>query len=222
MSKSIINKAHRSFYEKDVVFVNLYKKLEDKNFYQKKEILPLVTPFFNQKSNVDHSTLYSISKPFDLVHGDIADTRFLAKSAVDPKYCLLLVDLFISKIYIYLMKNRSVLAKKLRLFYEDIKSKRTGKLRLQTDLEFKQNQIKKLNTEFNIEMFHTKIRGGKAFAAEKKIREFKKILLRSKRLEKERGKRLKPNDLIKKAAQNMNETISKNINWHQKQLKKEV
>ena len=34
-------------------------------------------------------------------------------------------------------------------------------------------------------------------------------MLRSKRLEKERGKRLKPNDLIKKAAQNMNETISK-------------
>ena len=57
-------------------------------------------------------------------------------------------------------------------------------------------------------MFHTKIRGGKAFAAEQKIREFKKILLRSKRLEKERGKRLKPNDLIKKAAQNMIETVS--------------
>ena len=57
-------------------------------------------------------------------------------------------------------------------------------------------------------MFHTKIRGGKAFAAEQKIREFKKILLRSKRLEKERDKRLKPNDLIRKAAQNMNKTIS--------------
>ena len=57
-------------------------------------------------------------------------------------------------------------------------------------------------------MFHTKIRGGKASAAEQKIREFKIILFRSKRLEKERGKRLKPNDLIKKAAQNMNETIS--------------
>ena len=57
-------------------------------------------------------------------------------------------------------------------------------------------------------MFHTKIRGGKAFAAEQKIRKFKKILLRSKRLEKERGRRLKPNDLIKKAAQNINETIS--------------
>ena len=73
------------------------------------------------------------------------------------------------------MKNRSLLAKKLRLFYEDIKRKRTGKVRLQTDLEFKQNEIKKLNDEFNVDMFHTKIRGGKAFAAEQKIREFKKF-----------------------------------------------
>ena len=57
-------------------------------------------------------------------------------------------------------------------------------------------------------MFHTRVSGGKAFAAEQKITEFKKKLLRSKRLEKERGKRSKPNDLIRKAAQNMNETIS--------------
>ena len=171
LPKSIVNKANKSVYEKDKVFVNLYKQLEDKNFYQKNN-LPLVTPFFSQKSNVDHSTLYSISKPFDLVHGDIADTRFLAKSAVDPKYCLLLVDLFTSKIYVYPMKNRSLLAKKLRLLHEDIKRKRTGKMRLQTDLEFKQNEIKKLNDQFNVDMFHTKIRGGKAFAAEQKIREF--------------------------------------------------
>ena len=94
LPKSIVNKANKSVYEKDKVFVNLYKQLEDKNFYQKNN-LPLVTP---KKSNVDHSTLYSISKPFDLVHGDIADTRFLAKSAVDPKYFLLLVDLFTFKI----------------------------------------------------------------------------------------------------------------------------
>ena len=44
---------------------------------------------------------------------------------------------------------------------------------LQTDLKFNQNQIKKLNKDFNVEMFHTKVRGGKAFAAEQKIREFK-------------------------------------------------
>ena len=106
------------------------------------------------------------------------------------------------------MKNRSLLAKKLKLLYEDVKTKRTGKMRLQTDLEFKQNQILKLNNEFNVDMFHTRLRGGKAFASEQKIREFKKLLLRGKRLEKQQDRRLKPNGLIKKVTQHMNNTIS--------------
>ena len=72
LSKSILNKANKSVYKKDKVSVNLYKPLEDKNF-DKKLNFPPVTPFFTQKNDVDHSTLYSISKPFDLVHGDIAD-----------------------------------------------------------------------------------------------------------------------------------------------------
>ena len=86
------------------------------------------------------------------------------------------------------MRNRILLAKTLKLFYEDIKQKRTGRMRLQTGLEFKQNQIKKINDEFNVEMFHTKVQGGKPFAAEQKTREFKKNLLRSKRFEKFRKK----------------------------------
>ena len=51
-------------------------------------------------------------------------------------------------------------------------------MRLQTDLELKQNQILKLNDEFNVEMFHTRLRGGKTFAAEQKIREFKKTFIK--------------------------------------------
>ena len=43
-------------------------------------------------------------------------------------------------------------------------------MRLQEDLEFKQNQIKKLNDEFNVDIFDTSVRGRKAFAAEQKIR----------------------------------------------------
>ena len=35
LTKSILNKANKSIYEKDKVFVNLYNQLEDKNFYQK-------------------------------------------------------------------------------------------------------------------------------------------------------------------------------------------
>ena len=78
------------------------------------------------------------------MHADIADTRFPAKSAIDQNNCFLLVDLFTSKVYVYSMKNRSLLLKKLRLFYQDIDKKRTVRMRLQTDLEFKQNIIHNL------------------------------------------------------------------------------
>ena len=207
-------------YDKDKVFANLYEKLEDKNFHNKETVL-LVTPFVkNKKSSIDQSAFYSISNPFELLHADIADLRFLAKSAVDPKYCLLVVDLFTSKVYVYPMKNRTLLAKKLEIFYNDIKSKRSGKMHLQTDLELNQNIIKELNKKFDVDMFHTRLRGGKAFAAEQKIRELKKIILRSKCFEKLRKKRIRPNDLIRKAVQNMNETISTKYGFAPKTIEK--
>ena len=112
LSKTIINKAKKSVYDKDKVFVNLYEKLEEKNL-RNKETAPLVMPFVVKKSNIDQSTLYIISKPFEHLHADIVDLRFLDKSAVDPKYCLLAVDLFTSKVYVYPMKNRTLLAKKI-------------------------------------------------------------------------------------------------------------
>ena len=48
LSKTIINKAKKSVYDKDKVFVNLYEKLEDKNFHNK-ETVPLITPFVEKK-----------------------------------------------------------------------------------------------------------------------------------------------------------------------------
>ena len=84
------------------------------------------------------------------------------------------------------MKKGYLLVKKLELFYEEIEPKRNmnEQMRLQTDLEFQQREIMKLNKKYNVLMFSTKIRGGNAFAAEQKIREFKKLLLKSKRLHK--------------------------------------
>ena len=61
-------------------------------------------------------------------------------------------------------------------------------MRLQTDQEFKHRNIGKLNKKIEVEMHSTLLRGGKAFAAEQKIRELKKLLLRSKRIEKCKGK----------------------------------
>ena len=97
LSRSILNKVGKSTFEKDKAFVNLYNQLEERNFYQNNNLL-LVTLFVNKISNIDHSTLYSVSNSFELLHADIADLISLAKSAVDPKYCLLKVDLFSSKI----------------------------------------------------------------------------------------------------------------------------
>ena len=57
-------------------------------------------------------------------------------------------------------------------------------MRLQADKEFNQNKIKQLNKKFAVEMYHIELHGRKTFAAEQKIRELKKILLRSKRFEK--------------------------------------
>ena len=48
LSKTIINKAKKSVCDKDKVFVNLYEKLDDKNFHNK-ETVPLVTPFVEKK-----------------------------------------------------------------------------------------------------------------------------------------------------------------------------
>ena len=88
-------------------------------------------------------------------------------------------------------------SKKIGVFYNNIQPKRTGNMCLQTDLiktikndwKFNQNKIKQLNKKIDIEMYHTELRGGKAFAAEQKIREFKKILLRSKRFKKMKKKK---------------------------------
>ena len=46
-------------------------------------------------------------------------------------------------------------------------------MRFQIDNEFQQVRIKDLNDVNNVGMFTTSVRGGKAFAAEQKIRELK-------------------------------------------------
>ena len=69
-------------------------------------------------------------------------------------------------------------------------------MRLETDCKFQQTNFKRLNKEYNVDMYSTNLRDGKAFAAEKKICELKELLLRSKRIKKSLGKQVKPNELI--------------------------
>ena len=82
-------------------------------------------------------------------------------------------------------------------------------MRLQTDLEFQQTEIKKLNKDFKVDMFSTKVRGDKAFAAEPKIRELKKLLLKSKSNDRRNKIKINPNKLIQRATKNLNKTSIK-------------
>ena len=68
------------------------------------------------------------------------------------------------------------------------------------DQEFKQKKIFDLNKKYNVDMFSTAVRGSKAFAADQKLRELKKVIFRFEALKKKfKGKRLRPYEIIKKS-----------------------
>ena len=50
-------------------------------------------------------------------------------------------------------------------------------MRLQTHQVFQQNDIERLNAKYNVDMFSTRLKGKKAFAAEQKIRELKNVVV---------------------------------------------
>ena len=223
INKTWLNKGRRSSYEKDNVFYRIFNLIDQKdvtyddNDYENKPRIPFYTPFVEQKKDIDRSSsLYTVYGPLQFFHADVVYLNFFSKSAVDPKYALICVDLFSSNVYVYPMRKRSNLSQKLELFNKEIESKciKNERMRLQTDLEFQQNEIKKLNKKYNVEMFSSKTRGGKAFAAEQKIREFKTLLFKSKRLHKAtKSKRLDSRKLIRNAVQNMNNINSQKYGY---------
>ena len=126
INRNLLNKARKSIYEKDTVFYKLYNEIENRDiiFDEEDEEMPFRALFIEQKKDIDRSsTLYSIKGPFELLHADIANIKFLSKSAVDPHYCLLYADLLPSKIYTYPMKKISLLAKKWSNFMKKLKQK---------------------------------------------------------------------------------------------------
>ena len=194
-------KLFRSKFNKDVFLSNLIKDHKpiiktgndlydeiqrkfDEQDRKSNRNLPTFAKRINTREYDCHSTLYSVDGPLQLLHADIADLKFLKPSASEAKYALVFVDVFSSFVYTSGLKSRKNLVLKLEDFYKKIliPSKNHRKVRMQTDLEFTQNNsIKKLNNQYNVEMFSTKLNRGHAFAAEQKIRELKKLLVTLKR-----------------------------------------
>ena len=72
-------------------------------------------------------------------------------------FCYLLIYAYPK--FIHTQRKKNILAKKIELLYKDIEKNRFGKMRLQTDQEFKQRNIEELNKKINVKMCSTHLRG---------------------------------------------------------------
>ena len=98
INNNIFKRLKKSLYDEDKKLANFILTLEnvdDLNRIESKT-LPIRLDYV-KKQEIDRSTLYSIDGSFQLLHVDIADLRFLGKSATHPKYCLVTVDIYSSK-----------------------------------------------------------------------------------------------------------------------------
>ena len=128
LDNKTIKKILKSSYVKDKVLLNLYnefvkngRKMSD--FKDKKVIIN--TPFTQEKSVTQRrDMLHIIDGLMQLIHDDVVDLNFFSKSAAAPKYCLVDVDLFMSKTYTYSMKKGSHLPSKLEKLFSKTESLR--------------------------------------------------------------------------------------------------
>ena len=111
ITKTLLNKGRKSSYEKNKVFYRIFNLIEDKDvlYDTDKPKLPFYTPFIEEKKDIDRSSsLYTVDGAMQFFHADVACLQFFSKSAVNPKYALVCVNLFSSKIYVYTMKKKVI------------------------------------------------------------------------------------------------------------------
>ena len=163
LNKRLLVRLKKSKYAKDKLFLKIANDLDrEKRVIFNPEKVNRTD--YVEKRDIDRSTLYSFSRPLELLHADVANLEFLGKNATFPQYVLLVVDLFSSKTYTYPMRSRRQIRDRLEQFYLDVQGKRKGRrARLQVDKEFQQLKIKDLKKKFNVEMYSTSLRWGKAF-----------------------------------------------------------
>ena len=141
----------------------LYVDFTKKGNKLEKSTRVIIKTFFVQERYVTQrgDMLKTIDGQIQLIHADVADLNFFSKTAVAPRYCFLCIDLFTSKTYTYGMKSKSQLADKLEKFYTEIEILRKYLkggtrycIRLQTDQEFNQNEIKETNKKHDVEHYN--------------------------------------------------------------------
>ena len=177
LNKRLLVRLKKSKYPKDKLFFKIVNDLDrEKSVIFNPETVNRTD--YVEKRDIDRSTLYSFSRPLKLLHADVANLEFLGKNATFPQYVILVVDLFSSKTYTYLMRSRRQIRDRLEQFYLDVQGKRKGRrARMQVDKEFQQLKIKDLNKKFNVEMYSTSLRGERLLLPNRKSENSKSELL---------------------------------------------
>ena len=121
LDKKLLAKLKKSKYAADRNFFKIVNLLDNNNVLFDSDRVNRTD--YVEKREIDRYTLYSFSGPFELLHADVGNLEFLGKNATFPRYVLVIVDLFSSKVYTYPMKSRKQIRQRLEQFYEDIKKK---------------------------------------------------------------------------------------------------
>ena len=149
LNMRLLEKLKKSSYSKHKLLLELINLIEndiDQINKTKEEQIPTRLHYVEKRQN-DRSALHNFDRPFQLIHADMTSLEFLRKSATIRIYTLLIVDLYSSKVYVYLMHSRKRILQRLEQFYKEIQNKRKNRnMRLQVDNEFQQVKIKDLNT----------------------------------------------------------------------------
>ena len=109
IDERLFKKFKKSKYVKGSLFLKLIFLAD--NRLENEEKIPTRADFI-EKQEIDSSSLYSFGGPFQLVHVDIGNLEFLGSSPTTPRYVLLAVDLYSSKVYVYPMRSRNQILQK--------------------------------------------------------------------------------------------------------------
>ena len=96
VDNSLLKRLKKSKYDKDSLLLKLTGSVEQ---FDNEEKVPTRVDYV-EKREIDRSTLYNFDGPFQLIHADAENLEFLGKKATVPRYVLLVVDLYSSKVYL--------------------------------------------------------------------------------------------------------------------------
>ena len=149
-------------------------------------------PFRNTLPRVHLSTKlsdtqFAVSDKGQRFQADLADISYLRPTAHEPKYVLVIVDVYSQRVYLYGLYKTDKSIDAFKQFLENTKRIRNEdnvQVYVQTDegTEFFNKSLLQLFKNNGVKLFTTSMNRGHAFMAEQKIRELKKKMTKLKSL----------------------------------------